>query len=713
MNLVMQGSDDYQGEYTGSLIYAKNFVKTTKIKGCTFTNNWVGSALINLDVTTLSWTESYTNSVQDQLSWTHLVIEDCTFSYNGGSYLVYYLMNTWPHNFALSALSFTHNYVENSMIYIEKLNDILSYSQYGLYRSITVNNTKISALYSKQSGKFAEITFSNNNYKNGIVFLKKICNVELTTVTSTNNGSTDETLSSVIVQPIIDDPDSYISQSYSSALALCVASYRFESGSGMIVTSSTFTDDHCSDGVAGIYVKNDLANLRFEELTFVNLASGSKLGGALVVDSPGGAVSLGPSFNIEECENSIGPAGISIASSNSTITYKESYCRTNTGAFGTCAAMTEVGLMTMTSVVFTDNTASTGDGAALYFSTGASESQSLQLSVLSCTFTNNKAMTKNGGAMFLTATGSTPGLTLTISSTTFTSNYAKQQGSGVYISPSFELKTDSVIDSCSFTDNSSGKDAALMVIYSAGKLTVKNTRFERNSGTASSICALFSSDNVALEIHSCEITNNAGLSTIFVASRTIGNILITSEVNIHDNTGIGLVIQSMAWTETSSVIQKNSGGGLQITFTLGSLSGTKFISNSVDSSGAGVRVNNRSIFSCDNCEFTNNASQNNGGAVMSESESSISISNSSILNNSASGSGSAVYVISSLAISKLKAVTIMNNSATNTGVIVLVDGLLTVEDCTIEGNSAVLGSPGIYAISSTLTVKRTKFNRQS
>jgi hypothetical protein len=715
MNLVMQGSDDYQGEYTGSLIYAKNFVKTTKIKGCTFTNNWVGSALINLDVTTLSWTETYTNSVQDQLSWTHLVIEDCTFSYNGGSYLVYYLMNTWPHNFALSALSFTHNYVENSMIYIEKLNGILSYSQYGSYRYLTGNKTKISALYSKQSGKFAEITFSDNNYKNGIVFLKKICNVELTTVTSTNNGSTDETLSSVIVQPIIDDPDSYISQSYSSALALCAASYRFESGSSLNVTSSTFTDDHCSDGVAGIYVEDDLAALRFEELSFVNLTSGSQLGGVLGVQNTGGAVSLGPSFNIEECENSIGPAGIGITISNSTITYKESYCKTNAGAFGTCAAMTQVGQMTMTSLVFTDNTASIGNGAALYLSTGASVSQSLQFSVQSCTFTNNKATTQNGGAMYLTATGTTPGLTLTISSTTFTSNYAKLQGSGVYISSSFELKTNSFIDSCSFTNNSSGKDAALMVLYSAGKLTVKNTPFKGSSGSnlASSIYALFGSDNVGLEINSCEFTSNTGLSAIFVSSSGVGNSLVTSAVDIHDNTGVGLILQSIAWTETSSVIKKNSGGGLQMTLTLASLSGTKFISNSVASSGAGARVNNRSAFSCNNCEFTSNVSQNNGGAVMSESESSISISNSSILNNSASGSGSAVYVISSVVSSKLKSVTIMNNSASNTGGIVLLDGLLTVEDCTLTGNTAVLGSPGINVNSSTLTVKTTKFYSQS
>jgi predicted outer membrane repeat protein len=726
MNLVMLGTDLYQDEYTASLIYAKNFEKTITIKDCTFSNNRVGTALISLDVTTLRYTDTYTTPynteylsafLQDQLTWTHLVIENCTFSNNGGNYLVRYLMDIWPHNIALSALSFSYNYVKFSLIHIEKLTEISKYSKKGRYLSLTVNNTSILLFYSKQTAKFAEITINDNDHSDGIIYLKHICNVELINVTSTNNGKSDRNSYLDIMQPMLDDPDSYWMEAseYNDYIPPCTASYRFEAGSSLNVTNSTFTDDHCSDGIAGIYVKDDLANLRFEELSFVNLTSGSKLGGVLVVDSPAGTVSLGPSFNIEKCKNSKGPAGIGIATSNSMITYKESYCRTNTGAFGTCAAMTEVGLMTMTSVVFTDNTASTGDGAALYFSTGALASGSLQFSVQSCAFTNNKATTKNGGAMYLTSTGSIPALTLTISSTTFTSNYAKLQGSGVYISSSFELKTDSVIDSCSFTNNSSGKDAALMVLYSAGKLTVKNTPFKGSSGSnlSSSIYALFGSDNVGLEINSCEITSNAGLSTIFVSSSGVGNSLVTSAVNIHDNTGVGLIVQSIAWTETSSVIQRNSGGGLQMTSTQASLSGTKFISNSVASSGAGARFNIRSTFSCDNCEFTNNVSQNNGGAVMSEGESSISISNSSFLNNSATGSGSAVYVISSIAISKLKAVTIMNNSASSIGAIVLVDGLLTVEDCTLEGNTAVLGSPGIYAISSTLTVKRTKFNRQS
>jgi hypothetical protein len=716
MNLAMRGSDASVDDHPSALIYARNFKRTVAITSCTFTNNWATAGLIKLDVTTLSWTETYTNSVQDQLTWMHLVLKDCTFSYNGGNYLVYYLMDLWPHNFELSGLTFSHNYVDKSLIDIEKLHSITTYSPNGGLRYLTVNSTKMNVKYSKQSGVFTRLTFSNNNYVLGNIHLKQICNVSLTSLTSANNGSSSSSFASVILEPYINDPDTYITTASNFVLAVaCSSSYRFEDGSSLSITSSTFTDDTCSSGVGGIHVADDLAALTFQGLTFYNVRSSSLEGGVLAVDSPGGAVSLGPSFNIEECENSRGPAGIGIANSNSTITYKESYCRTNTGAFGTCAAMTEVGLMTMTSVVFTDNAATSGSGAALYFSTGASESDSLHFSVQSCTFTSNKAKTQYGGAMYLTATGSSPGLTLTVSSTTFTSNYAKLQGSAVYISSSFELKTDSGIDSCSFTDNSSGKNAALALLYSKGKLTVKNTPFKGNSGTnsVSSLYVLFWTDGVAFEVESCEFTNNTGSMVIYVASIEQGNSLITTKINVHDNPSIGLVIDTLNWTETGSVIQNNSRGGVQTLLTVATLIGTKFAYNTSSASGAAAKVNNSSVFSCHLCEFIGNKSLNNGGALIVEIMSKIAISDSKFADNYALGSGSAVCIISSTEISTLKGVTITNNSCENAGAIALLSGLLTVEDCSMTGNTAVGGNPGIFVNSSTLTVKRTKFYSQS
>jgi predicted outer membrane repeat protein len=715
MNLAIKGSDSTEGKFPSALIYAKNFKYTVEITGCSFTNNWTTTALIRLDVTTLTYVETYTNSVQDQLTWKHLVVKDSSFSNNGGSYLVYYSMETWPHNFQFAGLTFSHNYVDKALVYVEKLNQITSYSQNGSMRYLTVNGAKLTVKYTRQTGGFTGITYSSNNSVLGNIYLKSICNVSLASITSTSNGISTASFGSVVITPIVNDPSTYISAVSNIGLsAVCTSSYRFEGGSSLQVTSSSFTNDRCAKGIGGISVSNDLAALTFEQLSFSKVSSGSLVGGVLAVDSCGDTVTIGPSFNIEACLNTKGPSGIGITSTNSTITYKESYCKTSTGAFGTCVALSEVEVMSLTSVQFTDNAATTGNGGAIYFSTGASESSTMKFSVQDCTFTSNKARTLNGGALYLTSTGSTPGLSFVMSSTVFTLNYSKRQGSAVYISSSMDLKSDSVISSCSFTNNSADKDAALMVLYASGKLTVRNTPFKGNSGASSvsSIYALFGSDNVGFEINSCELTGNTGTNVILALSNGEGNSLITNAVNIHDNFAVGLTVDTLIWTESSSIFQKNTGGGVQITVTDATLTGTKFLFNKSSSSGAAARVNNGSTFSCDKCEFTSNVSLNNGGAVMSESESVVAISNSSITNNSAVGSGSAMYIISSTSSSTLKSVTIVNNSTSNTGGIALLNTKLVVEDCTISANTAPVGTPGIYANSSTLTIKTTKFSSQ-
>lgn len=716
MNLVMKGVDATTGTWTSSFIHIKNFQETITIKDSTFSNNYMYNSLIYIDVTTLTYvTESYTNNALDQLTWKHLSIDNCTFSYNGARYLIYYGMNSWPHNFALNSLEFSNNYVERALIYAEKQPEIESYSPSGEVKYLTLNGKKSQITYSAQYAKFSKITFSNNSITLGNIYLSTICNVEFTTVTSKNNGGTTQTFNSVILVPIINDPGTYMTSTTANpvAIASCSWVYAFSGGSKLSITSSTFKDDHCSKGYGGIYVKSDLSTLSFSQLSFDNIRSGISTGGAIGIDSSVGAIVIGPEVNVVSCANSRGPAGIGIIDTNSTITYKESYCNENTGALGACAYMDEVNLVNIDTITTTKNSAS-GKGGVFYISSATSDTSGLYFKIKSCTFKNNASKTESGGVIYLTSSGTSPGLLLEIKQSTFEANTAKKQGSAVYISSTLDLDVASVIDACSFTSNVADKDAALMMLYNSGKLTVSNTPFKSNSGsnTASALYGLFNSDGVSFELNSCEFTSNVGSIVVLIVSSGTGNKFISSNLNIHDNKAVGIVVQALTWTDSGSSFTSNSSGGSQVTRADASWTNTKITSNSSTSSGGGIRVNNKSTFICTNCDFSSNTSNNNGGALMSESESVIMLTDCTLSGNLSDGSGAAIYIISSVSVSTIKRLTITKNTARNTGAITMLDAELVIDDCTITANVATVGTPGISANSSLLTLKNSKLYSQ-
>lgn len=716
MNLVLKGPDAFDGTWTSSLIHIKNFKETIQLKGCTFTHNIASEALILLDVTTLTYHQTYTDNILDQLTWTHLDIVACTFSYNGGQYIIYHNMDSWPHNSKVTDSSFTHNYFYISMIFIGKVN-MEDYSENGGQKTLEIKGKKNIVVFSPQFAIFERVTLSNNDANVALVFLFVTANAKLKEITSIDNGNSQLTFFEAIMTPIINDSETYLSKASPSPYenASCEMMYRISYGSRLTLTHSTFTNDRCIDGTGGIGVINDYGDLSFSYLSFDRLQSGMTYGGALSINDSQGSITIGPQVNIQYCQNSKGPAGIGIVGADEAITYTDSYCISNTGALGVCGLITNVSKVTIMSVTAQYNTATSGSGGAFYISTTFSESPKLFLSVISCSFTGNSAGAKHGGALYLSSTDAATNLSLLIESTPFKANSSKLHGSAVYISSTFELNDDSLIDSCSFIDNLAEKDAALMMLYSSGKLTIQNTPFKGNTGVSSvsSIYALFNSDGVTLAIIDCEISENQGIMAVLISSTGVGNKLTTESLNLHDNNSVGIIIEACIWTDFTSTIYRNYSGGVQITRTAATLTRTRIFSNSSISSGGGIRVNNLSHFTCNDCEVSHNSSNNNGGAIMSESESAIDLVNCNISHNTSQGSGSAVYIISSTLTSRLVNVIIIGNISNSTGAIQMLDAKLTIEGSTIGENTAAVGTPGVSANSSTLIVIRSKFYSQT
>jgi hypothetical protein len=707
MNLVLQGGD--VNDEISALIYVLQFKETLTIKGCSFKNNFSKLALIYVDVEKVDYELKGSGNRLEALTWTHFTLSDCIFELNGANMLIYYSMYFWPHNLVLSALTFKANYIFDTILLMQKFGEIETYSVQDEKKFVFAQGTKTQLVYSKQTISAKDLTFTDNSSSISIDCFK-LANIELVNISSDGNGDPQMTFNQRIVRPFIESSEVYLKNWFPNIDEVkCKAHFGFYRISTVSVKGAYFHNNSCNDGSAGVTVELSSGLFTLSDSTFTGLTSNSVQGAAVFIESFSGSIEIANCL-FSEGSNGEGSSGLMLNTS-SEVLVKESSFINNSGESPLQLSNSAQALIYK--CIFKQNKAVKANGGAVSFTTTSAKASKFYFTVSQCVFTDNSSMLGSGGVLYLTSIGQN-NVAFAVESSSFVRNYSLLQGSCIHLSSSFGITSGSSISNCEFSDNEADKDAVVMLQYVYGCLVLSNNSFMRNSaGSVSSVYAIFQTNNLGLEISSSTFRQNSSLTTVLISSSEISNKLTTTNLIVSENSAIGLIIEGMYWVDTGTLIEKNPGGGVQMTRSRAELTGTKFVSNSSQSSGGGFRNNNLSSLSCNKCEFTDNSSQNNGGALMSESESMFRLVATTFSSNSARNSGAAIYIISSTEESTISDSTFLSNSAQGSGVIALLDAKLLIEGSLISKNTSNSGSPGITTNTSSLKIKGTEISQQS
>lgn len=323
------------------------------------------------------------------------------------------------------------------------------------------------------------------------------------------------------------------------------------------LTGSTFTANHATNGSGGGILttgKMDVTSSTFSSNTAIN-GFGGAIATAGVLDvasstfisntatASGGAIYQDPGFSMNldattfSTNHSDGDGGAVAAQGQLMVNTGSFTDNTAKGNGGSIIAL--VGPYTIKSSTFLSNTASVGDGGAIYFGNAGSAT------VDHSTFSGNRSKTY-GGALMSTiplmitssifnsnVTGAyggaiaAPGTPLSVQNTAITGNTAPS-GGGIYSVGSLTMTTSSLINNTANMDS-----GALFTFPGNGTATVVNTTIGQNTGSG------IASYGAGVQVSNSTIVNNntalyAITSTLHVKNSIVsgacaGNGSITSQ----------------------------------------------------------------------------------------------------------------------------------------------------------------------------------------
>ena len=256
----------------------------------------------------------------------------------------------------------------------------------------------------------------------------------------------------------------------------------------------------------------------------------------------------------------------------------------------------------------------------------------------------------------------------------------------------------------------SGANAFRVFNLNAVTVSISNLTIANGNVTGSSFGGGISMSDGTLTVNNVFFSNDRAISggAIYEANGTLSVVNSNFSGNIAGIGGDGGAILngSGSLSVSDSVFNNNSavnGGGA-----IATTSGTTIINSTFSGNSAplgGAIENSLASLTVGNCIFDNNSSSADGGAIAAFG--STNIFNSTFSNNRATGAaslGGAVYFQGTGAPLILTESTFFNNiSALDGGAVYILDGLVTLRNVTISGNSAKNNGGGIDINSATIT----------
>lgn len=299
--------------------------------------------------------------------------------------------------------------------------------------------------------------------------------------------------------------------------------------------------------------------------------------------------------------------GGALAVTGGSLTVSGSTFTGNAAAYGGAVYQEQYSALTITDSTFSGNTASAsgygygwGGGAVLALG---------DATITGSTFTDNDAA-GNGGAVVSSGYDQAAEPTLTISDSTFTGNYSNESSGGYGGGAVFATGAMSVTGSV-FSENDAGRyGGAIYASGPFGSLTVSDSEFSGNAGTAGG--AVYSYSHLYVDYSTFSDNSAVGGDGGAILAGTYGRNVIqrsTFTGNVAQSNGGGLFAQS------SSVVVVNS----------------TFTSNEADSSGGAVYVDNGGFINFSTIS-ANSASYDGGGIYAASGR--LDVANSIVTDNS-------------------------------------------------------------------------------
>lgn len=413
-----------------------------------------------------------------------------------------------------------------------------------------------------------------------------------------------------------------------------------------------------------------------------------------VVNAPGGQVNM-QGLGITGGQSPIGGGGIQLLAGALSLSHARLSANSATGdSDGGGIRHTSTGLLSVSDVVFLNNTAANGGGIqgsgptyitnSTFTTNGATVSDggaismgTSALTIIDSTFTGNTGY--RGGAIFHN------GSTLSISGSLFTSNQATGSAGGALFidAPSVAVVADSVFES-NVAQMSGG------AIYSYSTLSISNSTFRTNSAQqqGGAISSLFRDLTVS--------------GTLFEGNSTTAT---------GSGFGGGAIHAMRAVTLTDSTLTLNTsardGGAILLTDRFLNLTRTTLDGNTASRHGGGIYATADTITVTDSTFQGNTAGSNGGGIYFmpSEAEATLTISGTTLRNNHAGGSGGGVMHFNG--VMKMSNSTVEgNNSDVSGGGIYISAGSGEVTESLVYSNTAGTHGGGVYISGPALLLVR-------
>ena len=464
------------------------------------------------------------------------------------------------------------------------------------------------------------------------------------------------------------------------------------------------------------------ADVKLENVNVTGNSSQGNGGGIYVEDGSveiiGGSVSNNTAVGLPDQSGIQGGGGIYAVRSDVVLKDTTVSNNTVTGANSDGGGvLVKNGSLTVTDSTISDNTAPDQGGGIVAAWSG--------LEITDSTISGNKAAV---GAGILTEDNKAAGEhTHTITNSKIQNNEASNIGGGMYIGTS----SDMTITDSTLSGNTATNQGGAIVTYSARNVTLDHTTVKGNKaaigGGILSFGTALADTHITLksgtEVTGNTATSGAGLYAWSVGSNPVQIDIEKSSItnNTATNAGGGIFayigVKVRADGADISGNKAVNGGGLYLygtaadpsRTTVDLINKTTITNNSATSYGGGIFAYNGVTLKAENTKFLGNTA-NTAGGILLWSNSSADLDNSEVSGNKATGNGGGVYVYdATCSLTASNGTIFRENSGHRGGGIFSSGGTVTVEDSTLEKNTATDDGGAIAATqNSSLTVRNSK-----
>jgi predicted outer membrane repeat protein len=690
-NVVMVGQDT---GLDSALLTLTDF-RQLRVWNCLFSSLIVDTAAVLVDSSYL-FPLVVVNGIASEQLLTHVSIQNCAFTnvtvLNGSIVALTYAQD--HHNIHLENVTFTDSIAAQNLLNVYNV-ESMDEDRAGLKRTLKAVQVFFPPRYVTVVGLVAR-----GNICVETVFIANVGNLAILSAALLQNGDAKSTLS-----PFLSAFDRFTAHNAEGYLSLtptlantvaCKAAISLLSVLNLTFLTNNITEHFCPNGISGLSLIGSVYLIDIHNNSFLrNTGSGAL---TLQIEQPTTLTNLIFTANTNDVNRySVCMDLRMIKPSDVTIT--DSVFEGNFGWFSTVLFADNVKSMTLKRVRLSGNIARYRCAGVLFNPYGTGHSDLL---VQDSVFFNNSAA-GYGVLTVMDYYGVLDGnkeeeVYIAVSNCTFTDNQSRGRGAAITIGDYTDLRLDSHISSCSFTNNQAEVGAGILVAFQTGVLTIGNCLLVGNAASLGAGLYLnpAAPNNTISGVHYRNCTFRGQKLGPAVELQGLSLNVNISSFNNTIEAGVGAIKLSVAnfYDEgslyTGQVLLEGPVIYAQDYSSL-ALYRAKVKGNYATGSGT-IFLTGHSNLTLDSCDFVENKAKNRGGALYADQLSQAIIRNTTFRLNSATV---ASVIFASPALLYMTSCLIANNFVSDFGGFFLSQCTAQLTSTIIRNNTSNGNCPGI------------------